>query len=83
MQYVGETGRTLETRLDEHCRDARLNRNTPVANHFNSPGHNAHNITITCIDKPHKNDTIMRKNLEKEWISKLYTREPHGMNVRH
>ncbi|XP_072020421.1 uncharacterized protein [Amphiura filiformis] len=30
VQYVGETGRSLKTRLTEHCADARLNRNTPV-----------------------------------------------------
>ena len=81
-QYVGETKRSLECRLVEHCADARNNRNTPVARHFNLPNHGAHNIAITCIDKPPKNDTLMRKNLEKEWIKKLNTTQPHGINMK-
>ena len=39
-QYVGETKRSLECRLVEHCADARHNRNTPVAIHFNLPNSN-------------------------------------------
>jgi len=82
QQYVGETGRSLETRLQEHCADARLGKNTPVARHFNLPDHGAGNISVMCIDKPPKTDTMMRKKLEKDWISKLQTTHPHGINVK-
>ena len=82
QQYVGETSRSLETRLVEHCADARYDRNTPVARHFNLPGHSADNMSIMCIDKPPKTDTMMRKKLEKDWISKLQTTQPHGINVK-
>ena len=81
-QYVGETGRSLECRMKEHCADARFNRNTPIARHFNLPNHGAHNISITCIDRPPKNDPIMRKLLEKEWILKLNTTQPDGINIK-
>ncbi|XP_072046328.1 cholesterol 24-hydroxylase-like [Amphiura filiformis] len=81
-QYVGETSRTLEQRLAEHCADARHNRNTPVARHFNQPGHNARNISVICIDKPPKTNSTMRKKLEKDWIAKLQTSNPHGINMK-
>jgi hypothetical protein len=38
--YVGETGRELGERIDEHLRDIRLfYRDKPVASHFNTNGH--------------------------------------------
>jgi hypothetical protein len=39
-------------------------------------------MSIMCIDKPPKTDTMMRKKLEKDWISKLQTTQPHGINVK-
>jgi len=81
VQYVGETGRSLETRLIEHCADARHNRDTPVGKHFNMPGHSARHISVMCIDRPPKTDIFMRKKLEKDWISKLQTCQPLGLNV--
>ena len=81
-QYVGETGRTLECRVGEHCADARHNRDKQVGRHFNLPNHNACNISVTCIDRPPKNDIIMRRILEKEWIMKLDTTEPNGLNIK-
>ena len=82
-QYVGETGRTMECRVGEHCADARLNRrDKQVGRHFNLPNHNACKISVICIDRPPKNDIIMRKILEKQWIMKLKTTEPHGLNIK-
>ena len=82
IQYVGESGRPMECRIEEHCGDARHNRNKQVGRHFNRPNHNACNISVIAIDRPPKNDTIMRKILEKEWITKMNTIEPHGLNIK-
>ncbi|WP_419620888.1 GIY-YIG nuclease family protein, partial [Thiolapillus sp.] len=37
--YIGETGRTLDTRFKEHLADIKHHRDKPVANHFNQAGH--------------------------------------------
>ena len=81
-QYVGETSRTMETRIVEHCADTRRGKNTPVGRHFCLPGHSADNISVMCIDKPPKSDIFMRKKLEKDWITKLQTSHPHGINMK-
>ena len=60
-QYVGETCRTLEDRIVEHCADVRHKRKTPVARHLRQPGDSADNISAMCINKPPKSDTTMRK----------------------
>ena len=36
--YIGETGRTLDTRFKEHLADIKYHRDKPVANHFNQAG---------------------------------------------
>jgi hypothetical protein len=82
IQYVGETGRTMECRAGEHCADARHDRDKQVGRHFNLPNHNACDMSIMCIDRPPKNDIFMRKILEKQWIAKLNTTEPNGLNIK-
>ena len=39
MKYIGETGRRLADRFAEHLRDITNHRDSPLANHFNSPSH--------------------------------------------
>ena len=44
--YIGETGRTLNTRFKEHLADIKHHRDKPVANHLNQAGHSIHNICV-------------------------------------
>ena len=82
FQYIGETKRTLKTRLLEHCGDTKHKRDKPVARHFNQPNHTAEDILIMAIDRPSKNDTYHRLALESKWIEKLKTFHPFGINVK-
>ena len=82
VQYVGETKRSLKTRLLEHCGDTKHNRAKPVSRHFNLPNHCADDILIMAIDRPHKKDMYHRQALESKWIEKLQTFAPFGMNIR-
>ena len=44
--YIGETGRTLDTRFKEHLADIKYHRDKPVASHFNQAGHSIHNVRV-------------------------------------
>ena len=50
---VGETGRQLKERLEEHLRDIRLSRDKPVATHFNSSNHSINNVQILVLERVH------------------------------
>jgi len=92
-QYVGETQRQLSHRLTDHRSNIALHKNTPIANHFNLPGHSVNNIQITPIctvtvaeacscredDRKLKN-ALLRK--ESYWQNQLCTFEPNGINLR-
>ena len=48
--YVGETGRFFETRVKEHIADVRLQRDSPVARHFDSDNdHSIYNLRAQII----------------------------------
>ena len=49
--YVGETGRELRERIEEHLRDIRLNKDNAVATNFTSEGHSINNLKVTQLKK--------------------------------
>ena len=91
-QYVGETQRQLSERLTDHRSNILTGKNTPIANHFNLPGHSIDNLTVNPIDTISAAEiSICRSDrtkvrgrlLEKEsyWQQELMTFEPHGINL--
>ena len=82
-QYIGETSRCLSERLTDH-RSCILNKKqTPIAVHFNEPGHSiSRDLKALTIDKiPDNADaTTIRKERELLWWDRLGTRHPHGLN---
>lgn len=91
MQYVGETQRKLSERLTDHRSNITLQKNTPIANHFNLPGHSINNLSITVIDCVTAAEvdsfrdntwkiksTLLRR--ESAWQHQLYTYHPKGIN---
>ena len=81
-QYVGETKRTLKTRLLEHCGDTKHHRDKPVARHFNLASHSVDDISIMAIDRPGSSDRFLRLALEGKWIKNLHTSAPLGINIK-
>ena len=79
--YVGETYRSLNDRFKEHLSSAKLQRDTPVANHFNSTGHNIHHMSVAAVQQ-NFTDLVHRKFLESSLIKRLGTISPHGINIR-
>ena len=79
--YIGETGRTLETRGKEHLADIKYRRHKPVALHFNSEGHSIKCLRIKGIWLV-TGSTLDRKDRESHLIQTLGTLSPAGLNER-
>ncbi len=84
-QYVGETKRAVGLRLKEHHLDVRKEKTSPVAQHFNLPGHSVNDIRGQIIVRIYKNPnryetTLYRKQMERVWMHKLKTLDPFGIN---
>jgi hypothetical protein len=80
---VGETGRCLSERLTDHRSCILTKKQTPIAIHFNEPGHSSlRDLKAITIDKiPDTIDsTKIRKERELIWWQRLGTRYPRGLN---
>ncbi len=87
LQYVGQTMLKLCTRFNTHFNLIEGNSDThSVSRHFNSPGHNGlQDVEIHIVDfihmRPRSNRAIaLRKKIETNWIHRLRTQAPIGLN---
>ena len=71
--YLGETKRTLKSRLAEHRGYVANNDTTATGQHFNSPGHSIADLSITVIEQVKKNNLLYRKEREEHHIRKFNT----------
>ena len=81
IQYVGETGKTLQNRFYHHRSDIKTRKSTLVAQHFNSKNHTLADLACTAIEQIRQPDPQIRKQKEKYWRHKLKTNYPEGLNV--
>ena len=79
-QYVGETGRSLRERLNNHRSDIKLKKHTAIAIHFNDVQHSVNNLSITIIEDCTAVASERRQDIEKQWIRELQTGYPTGLN---
>ncbi|XP_058865981.1 uncharacterized protein LOC131708063 [Acipenser ruthenus] len=80
--YIGETGNTIRVRLTQHIYNIKHKKEsqTPLVAHFLQ--HNLESLKITGLER-NQNWTIgERKWREKDWINKLQTTFPLGLNIR-
>ena len=80
MQYIGETGRRLRDRLNDHCSAIRTQKPTAIAIHFNSENHTITDLKITAIEQNKTWRDEDRKASEKHWITKINSAYPYGLN---
>ena len=90
-QYVGQTKRRLMDRFQGHfwCIQSKSIDNNDVARHFNQPGHDGiNNVKIHILDFIYLNPTVdikrsayIRDHVEMNWIHRLHTQQPLGMNT--
>ena len=78
--YIGQTGRTLRDRLNNHRSDILLNKNTTIAKHFNEPQHSIKHLGILPIFDLSNSDMDTRLKIEKDIIKTLNTSYPTGLN---
>ena len=84
LQYVGETGRTLGDRINDHLSRIRTLKPTPVGKHFNSPNHSLRDLRIMGIELFTINySSDSRKVKENIWQTLLETTWPNGINELH
>lgn len=79
-QYIGETGRTVKDRLNDHCSAIKTKKQTAVAIHFNSMGHSEKDLNITAIEQLKTKNIADRRDKEKHWIKLINSAYPHGLN---
>src|SRR5215469_7608220 len=82
LQYVGQTGRALADRCTDHRSAIRTKKDTPIAVHFNLPGHSLDDFSITAIEQlPFCPDALkFRLMKETTWQNLLQTFYPLGIN---
>ena len=78
-QYVGKTGTTIRNRMKHHRNAASANLNRPIYSHISHHKGDFNIFTLTIIDQV--NNLNARKEKEKEYILKLKTKVPFGLNV--
>ena len=87
-QYVGQTKRRLMDRFQDHFYKIDKNvQNSDIGRHFNSPGHRGLlDVEIHIVDFIHcapesENARKLRFGIEKNWIFRLRTLIPEGLNL--
>ena len=81
-QYVGQTKNKFLIRINQHLSDIRIQKDTPISRHFNrkcklaSSGYILHVLQLIDSDNSDKRDKF-----ENQWIARLCTLTPHGLNI--
>ena len=79
-RYIGESSRPLKERVKEHVDYIRrLFPTQATGQHFNLPGHQLGNMSITILEKVQRYDDSYRQEREKLLIRKFNTFY-HGIN---
>jgi hypothetical protein len=81
IQYVGETGNPLHTRMNAHRYNILNNKPTAIGIHFNSPQHSISHLSVMPIEKlQDHNNVTKRHGREYYWQKELQTQFPKGLN---
>ena len=88
IRYVGETQRSLATRLYGHLSDINLYKDKPVANHFNYECYpSTDNLMVYPIEFIPEQGSIVKNKAkrlirEAHWMRFLGTQQPWGLNLK-
>ena len=80
MQYVGQTGRALANRVNDHLSNIRTGRPTPNALHFNLQNHSIKDFQVSAIEQIPEISLKHRLIKETTWQNLLQTAYPLGIN---
>lgn len=83
VMYIGETGRTFETRIKEHLASIRNKKSTSVARHFTeTAGHSPDAFRAQVLWQLKNDNVVDRKLLETDFINRFGTMQPYGLNMK-
>lgn len=82
-QYVGNTSKQLNTRINHHRSNIINKRSTYIAQHFNLLDHSLSDLRVQPIDKVTETENTTKELycLEHFWISTLCTVVSEGLNI--
>ena len=79
--YVGQTSRPLRERISGHRAAYRNNKAMPIYRHLAKPGHYFSSLMVTVLEKDVHPSRLLQT--EADWIDKLSTRWPSGLNSKY
>ena len=86
-RYVGQTKRKIKDRLREHIYGIKNQKDTDISYHFNRNGHEGKKdmkvyiLEFIYTHPESKRTKYLRNTIETNWIQRLGTQSPKGMNI--
>ena len=80
MEYIGETGNNVRTRILQHIGYIRNKSDQPTGTHFNQRGHGMEYFTWYAFESFGYKCPMFRKQRETYRINQFQTIQPNGMN---
>ena len=88
LMYVGETGRSLRSRINGHRAGIIKDGQSLLYKHFRLPGHSVADMKVQILEKIYHssenpvNIRLHRRLRELHWIQELRTADPYGCNAQ-
>ena len=86
LVYVGETGRSLRSRMNGHRSAIKKGGQSLLNRHFHQPNHSVDDMRVQILEKIYHSsgspsfNTPLRRERELFWIKELGTAKPYGFN---
>ena len=86
LVYVGETGRSLRSRINRHRASVQNKGQSLLHRHFHQPNHSVDDMRVQILEKINcspdqaKLSTLFRRDRELFWIKELGTAKPYGFS---
>ena len=85
LVYVGETGRSSRSRMNDHRSAIKRGGQNLLHRHFHQPTHSVDDMRVQILEKVYIFDkpvlsTSLRRIRELHWIKELGTAKPYGFN---
>ena len=86
LVYVGETGRSLRSRMNGHRSAIKNGGQSLLRRHFHQPNHSVDDMRVQILEKIYHSSGIpslstpLRRERELFWIKELGTAKPYGFN---
>ena len=86
LVYVGETGRSLRSRMNGHRSAIKKGGQSLLHRHFHQPNHSVDDMRVQILEKIYHSSgspslsTPLRRERELFWIKELGTAKPYGFN---